>query len=153
VDSPLPEGCFGGGTAPAGDFDGDGSNDVVVAAPCRTADAPAQGAAFLFPGPASAAMAGSSIRLVDPRPQDGGGFGAAAAFAGDVNGDGYGDVLVGAPRMDGVAADSGTAFVFCGQPARTAVVGRCATLDNPGGHEQGHFGQAVALLGTLERDR
>ena len=48
-------------------------------------------------------------------PQPGASFGAAVASAGDVNGDGLPDLIVGAPGQDGVAgADCGAAFVFYG---------------------------------------
>jgi hypothetical protein len=43
------------------------------------------------------------------------GFGTSVAGAGDVNGDGYADVIVGAPYYD--PGDLGAAFVFLGGPA------------------------------------
>ena len=44
-------------------------------------------------------------------------FGASVASAGDVNGDGYADVIVGAPGYnDGVTGAVGRAYVFLGSP-------------------------------------
>ena len=43
-------------------------------------------------------------------------FGSSVARAGDVNGDGYDDVIVGAYGMDNGLFDEGAAFVFLGGP-------------------------------------
>lgn len=42
------------------------------------------------------------------------GFGAALAFGGDFDGDGVGDLAVGAPRASGIAAGAGRVHVFSG---------------------------------------
>src|SRR5262245_3520175 len=48
-------------------------------------------------------------------PKPGSGFGSAVAPAGDVNGDGYLDVIVGAPAFDGGTGPyRGKAFVYYG---------------------------------------
>src|SRR5262249_53040342 len=48
--------------------------------------------------------------------------GNAVAFAGDLNGDGLGDTLVGAPRVDGGGGvDAGAAYLIYGQSASTAI--------------------------------
>jgi hypothetical protein len=39
------------------------------------------------------------------------------ASAGDVNGDGYDDLVAGAPRYDGGQSDEGAAFVYYGSPS------------------------------------
>ena len=41
-------------------------------------------------------------------------FGVSVGTAGDVNGDGYGDVIVGAPRYDNGETNEGRAFVYHG---------------------------------------
>src|SRR5262245_823002 len=67
-------------------------------------------------GPASALPADLWVRLPwSPRgdsPQDQ--FGYVVAPAGDVNGDGYSDVLIGAPGDEGPNPDAGRAFLFLG---------------------------------------
>jgi phage FluMu protein Com len=59
--------------------------------------------------------------LVDPVWAEKGGqageqFGFAVALAGDVNGDGHADALVGAPGFDNASLDAGKAYLFLGTP-------------------------------------
>ena len=44
-------------------------------------------------------------------------FGTSVAVAGDVNADGYTDLIVGAPDFDDDQVDEGRAFLFLGSPA------------------------------------
>jgi hypothetical protein len=44
-------------------------------------------------------------------------MGYSVSSAGDVNGDGYSDVIVGAPKYDNGQTDEGAAFVFPGSAA------------------------------------
>ncbi len=41
-------------------------------------------------------------------------LGQAVSGAGDINGNGYGDVIIGAPYFDAGQSDEGAAFVFLG---------------------------------------
>ena len=43
-------------------------------------------------------------------------FGRAVSSAGDVNGDGYSDIVIGALRADTSNLDAGRAYVFHGSP-------------------------------------
>jgi hypothetical protein len=117
---------FGVSVAPAGDVNGDGYGDVIVGAPEYDAGQTDEGAAFVFLGSASGiASAGAedaatqleSNRAIVPGAFLGPYFGSSVASAGDVNGDGYSDVIVGAVRYDAVLADEGAAFVFLGSAA------------------------------------
>ena len=83
---PFP--FFGTSVASAGDVNGDGYSDLVVSAPSSSSF---PGAVFLYPGgPEGLTATPTVIEGPDPRP----GFGWVVASAGDVNGDGYADVVV-----------------------------------------------------------
>ncbi|HEX8205140.1 MAG TPA: hypothetical protein VF587_03675 [Solirubrobacteraceae bacterium] len=87
--------------ANAGDFNGDGASDLLIGAP--NYDHPGRtdaGAAYIVLGPREGLPENLSagarrFKLVGAEPGDR--LGSAAAPAGDVNGDGLADVIVGAP--------------------------------------------------------
>ncbi len=107
---------LGVSVAGAGDVDGDGYADVLVGAPSYDAGEPGEGAAFLFLGSAAGVADGSPATAASQveANQAGAGLGSSVAAAGDVNGDGFADVIVGAPRYDAGESDEGAAFVFLG---------------------------------------
>ena len=105
---------LGSSVSTAGDVDGDGFSDVVVGAPNYDTGTARSGAAFLIHGTAKG-MEDSSTRMhrLTGCLQDNALFGHAIARAGDVNGDGFDDVIVGAP---GCEDSRGHAFVYLGSP-------------------------------------
>ena len=119
IPSPLSGiGWFGISVASAGDFNGDGSPDIIVGA--RYA-APSGKAFIYYGGP-----------LLDATPDvtlngesSGSWFGNSVASAGDVNGDGFGDLIVGAPNYGSQAA--GRVYVFFGGSTPDAIPDRVFT--------------------------
>lgn len=82
---------FGSSLSPAGDFNGDGFADLLIGAPRSLSGA---GIVYLyFGGPGSAFETKRSVGFMPTS-----GVGSALAAAGDVDGDGYSDVLIGAPQ-------------------------------------------------------
>ncbi len=105
---------FGVSVAGAGDVNGDGYADVIVGARLNSLNGSSAGAAFIFFG--GPAMDGvPDVILLGEAADDW--FGNSVAGAGDVNGDGYADVIVGAPYNDRGGSAAGAAYVFYGGAA------------------------------------
>jgi hypothetical protein len=114
----APPSCpfFGGTVAGAGDVNGDGYADVLVGAEEYDAGQTNEGAVFVFLGSASGIASGhpgTAAAQLESN-QAGALFGTAISGAGDVNGDGYADVIIGAQLYDNGQSDEGAAFVFHG---------------------------------------
>ena len=77
--------------------------------------------------------------LASPTAEANGGFGDNVAGVPDANGDGRGDLLVGAPSENGGATDAGRAYLFSG-----ATGALLRTLTSPNAEVSGAFGEAVA---------
>src|SRR6185436_13503605 len=85
---------FGVSVATAGDDNGDGYADVIVGASAYSNGQTGEGRAFVYHGsPAGLATAPDWTAEGE---QQGASFGISVGTAGDVNGDGYDDVIVGA---------------------------------------------------------
>ena len=103
-------------SATAGDVNGDGYCDVIVGAPYYDNGQTDEGRAYVYlgsaGGPAAPARPGRrrATRLAPASA-------VSVATAGDVNGDGYCDVIVGARCYDNGQTDEGRAYVYLGAAA------------------------------------
>lgn len=91
---------LGSSVAAAGDVNGHGCGDVIVGARLVDDGEIDEGRAVIFLG-SPAGLATQPAWIVEGG-QNGARFGASVASAGDVNGDGFADVIVGAPLYDHV---------------------------------------------------
>jgi hypothetical protein len=99
-----------------GNFNGDAYSDVIVGVGKYTVDEVYKGAVFVFYGSENGITSTLSQTLVGV--QTGDLFGSAVSSAGDVNGDGYGDIIVGARGYDnGDTESAGAIFVYFGSAA------------------------------------
>ncbi len=136
--------CFGESVATAGDVNGDGFSDVVVGAPCYDAGQYDEGRAFVYYGTASGPSATASWTAESD--QDGAFFGYSVSTAGDVNADGFSDVLVGASLRDNGLYDRGRVYLFLGSAAGL----NAAPAWTQDGEEQGaELGTSVAAAGDV----
>ncbi len=117
ADGDESDAFFGWTVGSAGDVNGDGYSDVIVGAPSYNGYGQYEGAVFVYHG--SATGLGSTPNWASTAVQAASGFGASVA-AGDVNGDGYFDVAVGASAFDAGQPDEGAVFVFLGSPTGLA---------------------------------
>ncbi|MEO6463026.1 MAG: FG-GAP-like repeat-containing protein [Candidatus Eisenbacteria bacterium] len=139
---------FGQCVAPAGDVDGDGHSDVLVGAPTYSGPFTRCGIAYLHRG--SVAGPGASPAWQFAGTQGSAAAGTSVASAGDVNGDGYDDVLVGAPLYNTPSgADAGRVWLFLGSAAGLAVA-PSQTLDGPS--TGARYGFSVAPAGDVDAD-
>ncbi len=102
---------FGASVAPAGDINGDGYADVVIGAPYDDTYFTDGGHTYLYGGSASGLNTASTL-WEEFGPSTNAHFGLYAAPAGDLNGDGRGDILVGMEGQMAVAQSVGTTMII-----------------------------------------
>ena len=134
---------FGAAVSGAGDVNGDGHADVIVGAIYNDAGGFDAGRAYVYYG-GSGADAVADLTLTGAATGDY--FGLRLSKAGDVNGDGYGDVIVGAYSNDAGGANAGRAYVYYGGPGADAV----ADLTLTGAAANDQFGVSVSGAGDVD---
>lgn len=144
-----------GSVLAAGDFNGDGFDDLAIGAPAKNpGGAPAGGVVYVFRGSASGFSPGTAMTLASLGSSNAAGdqFGAALA-SGDFNSDGFDDLAIGAPgRASGGAAGSGLVAVLLGS-ATGLHLPAFLTQESAGqtSEAQDHFGAALAT-GDVDGD-
>jgi hypothetical protein len=151
--------------APAGDVNGDGFADLAIAAPLADPNGNGSGASYVVFGKAagfpaslqvSSLNGGNGFRIAGEAAFDA--SGGAAASAGDVNGDGYADVVIGARDASPNGLYSGAAYVVFGKAAGFPAKLRLAGLDGStgftlAGEDRRDFaGTSVAPAGDVDGD-
>jgi glycosylphosphatidylinositol phospholipase D len=141
-------GEFGNSVAGVPDVNGDGRGEILVGAYRESLPRSPAGAgrAYVFDG-----ATGKLLQtLCSPNEERGGNFGVCASGAPDVNGDGRGDVVVGAwgETPSSGLLNAGRAYVFDGATGRLLH-----TLTSPNrNHERGGFCFSASGVGDLNRD-
>lgn len=116
----------------AGDINGDGFSDVIIGAPFVGGSA-GSGAAYVIYGhsaafgsslPLSSLDGSNGFRIAGANTYDVSGqtnlFGSSVSSAGDINGDGHADFIIGAPRAGGAGgSESGVSYVIFGHDSAT----------------------------------
>jgi hypothetical protein len=104
--------------ASAGDVNGDGYDDILIGASGNADGGYLAGKAYIVFGKSTGwsvdtnlSTAGASFMAENAFDR----AGDSVASAGDVNGDGYDDILIGAPGYDGGCGDEGTPGLNCGK--------------------------------------
>ena len=115
---------LGSDVAGVGDVNGDGFGDIAITARLFPGSLDSEGVAHIFFGSVDGITAGgladANVRLSSGQSRASiflNTFSASVAGAGDVNGDGFADVIFGTPFYDAGEEDEGAAFVYLGGPA------------------------------------
>ena len=122
---------FGCSVANAGDLNGDGYTDLVIGAIV------ANKAFVYYGGPGFDGI--SDVDITDHTGEEH--FGHSVANAGDLNGDGYTDLVIGAPSAN-------KSFVYYGGPSFDGI----SDVDITDHTGEEHFGHSVANAGDLNDD-
>ena len=123
-----------------GDVNGDGYDDVIVGAPDGDATASNAGETYVVFGKASSFAAtielsslngSTGFRIDGVSDSDDSGYGVSAA--GDINGDGIDDLIIGAPRGDAIASNAGETYVVFGKTSGFGSTLALSSLDGTTG--------------------
>jgi len=138
---------FGQSVAGAGDVNADGFADLVVGALYYSSGQTSEGKAFVYHGSAA------GLQIVPAWTAEGNqvsaGFSWAVSGAGDVNRDGFDDVVIGARYFANGQAEEGAAFLYLGSPSGLAS---SPAWQREGGTAQAGFGYDVASAGDVNGD-
>jgi hypothetical protein len=126
-----------------GDVNADGVPDLASGAPGQTATAPA-GEVVVYSGSTCAVL----YRVTDPTLSAGARFGTALAAPGDVTGDGWPDLVVGAPSDSSLGVSEAGRLVVVSGPDGTPV----RRLHDPAATPKYHLGETLAVAGDLDGD-
>jgi signal transduction histidine kinase len=138
---------FGWSIGPAGDVNNDGFADIVIGAPYADHEDINEGLAFAYHGSGLGLSRQPDWRIESNRAHTL--LGYSVRTAGDVNGDGFGDVIVGVPYATDGQYNEGAALVFLGSKEGLSrsphwVVESDNTLQ--------YMGQGVANAGDVNGD-
>lgn len=112
IESDMTEAYLGWSVASAGDVNHDGFDDVIIGAKWAKETFTNEGMAQLYLG-SEAGLATTPVWTIYGG-QAGASLGTAVSPAGDVNQDGFADVLVGAPLYNTTEEAAGKVLLFCG---------------------------------------
>ncbi|MBK9226691.1 MAG: FG-GAP repeat protein [Ignavibacteria bacterium] len=146
-ESNQANGQLGNSVSTAGDINGDGYSDVIVGAHTYSNGQSAEGSAFLFHG----SLTGLSLtpNWTGESNQASSEYGYSVSTAGDVNGDGYSDVIVGAPGISNGQGSEGRTYVYNGSPSGlSSTASRIMELDV----SNAFLGVSVSTAGDVNGD-
>lgn len=151
--------------ATVGDFNGDGLADFVIGDASAAPNGADSGSAFVVFGKTTGF--GSSLDLLTLNGSDGFRINGVAAGdkaghavspAGDVNGDGFDDLLIGALEVDTAETDAGAAYIVFGSTSVSNSVIELSNLNGSNGFRmsgttpEGFAGRSIAAAGDFNDD-
>jgi len=149
----------------AGDVNGDGVDDIIIGAELAGDLGSHSGSSYVVFGSTSTFAATLSLSALNGT----NGFrldgvsaddysGKSVSGAGDINGDGIDDIIIGAPEADPNGTDSGASYVLFGSSTGFAAVLSLSTLNGSNGFrldgasQNDRSGRAVSDVGDVNGD-
>ena len=155
--------AVGYSVAAAGDFNGDGFDDIIIGAPFADAGGTDAGTAYLIFGRAGGVgtidlgnlQAAQGFRIVTGVSFDYAGI--SVAGAGDINGDGFDDIVVGSSRGGFYYASTPRAYVIFGKASSFETINLANLAAGDGFVISGQFGynsvpMSIAMGGDINGD-
>jgi len=144
---------FGDHVAGVGDVNNDGYDDFVVGAANATDAGTSRGRAYLFYGGSlSGGIDAADADVIFNGEEDNDAFGGNVAAAGDVNNDGYDDIIFGAAQADDTGSGRGRAYLFYGGSLSASVDVEDADVIFDGTTDSDEFGYDAAGVGDVNND-
>ncbi len=135
-----------GQAASVGDISGDGNDDIALGGPMIDAGGYTNnGAVYLILGPDSGGLTPTSATATLTGAASSAEIGSALHAGGDIDGDGFYDLLVGASGDDTGGANAGRAYLFYG-PLSGALTTASADATFTGGAAGNKFGWELASI-------
>lgn len=140
---------FGSSVSSCGDFDNDGYDDIIVGARHDGTAGSNTGRACLYRGGPVPDTIPDAVMVGEASGDE---FGISVAGVGDINGDGFDDVVVGSHGHSSQATAAGRAYLFLGRPLEGLTPLLSPDLRLGTGRERNYFGSSIGGLGDVNRD-
>ncbi len=132
---------FGNSVATAGDVNGDNYSDIVIGAPLYSASGLSSGRVYVYAGSANG-LSATPVYTATAQPFQLSIFGTSVGPAGDVNGDGYADIIIGAVLY------GGGAYVYLGSSSFMSIT----PVFTATGGTNSEFGLSLGTAGDVNAD-
>ncbi|MET7257509.1 FG-GAP-like repeat-containing protein [Dyadobacter fermentans] len=147
LESNQTDAWLGSAVAPAGDVNGDGYADVAIGATGFSNGETFEGGVFIYHGSTSG-LTNNPTKILESNVINGY-MGFTVTNAGDVNGDGYGDIAVGSPKYSDGQLDEGKFYLFYGS---SNGLNNQYFTSQESNQADTHLGSSIASIGDLNSD-